>query len=74
MPMQPNPEVMPKVNPPLCPHCDHKMVEIALFWWMVSGWLVSATHCPSCWKILNTQMVPMGEAPPAEGSRIQMPS
>lgn len=64
----------PKVNPPLCPHCEEVMTGIALFFWVVSGWLVSATNCPACGRILNTQMMPMEAGPPPDASRIQMPS
>lgn len=66
------PEVMPRIEPPLCPHCGEMMAGIALFFWQVSGWLISATNCPNCRKILHTQMMPM--APTGEESRIQMPS
>lgn len=66
------PEVMPHLEPPLCPHCGELMAGISLFHWMVPGWLISASSCPSCRKILNTQMMPSMEQP--DQSRIQIPS
>jgi hypothetical protein len=67
--------VLPKLNPPLCPHCGAQMTEaLELFFWMVSGWLVSTASCPTCRKILATQLMPMDPGPSADPARIHMPS
>lgn len=60
----------PAPPPPRCPHCDAEIASIGCYNWINPPWVILASYCLSCRKLLPVQMIPANivaadTAPPA---------